>query len=77
MGIREKIRNLLTVFFPGKKYPVYATCLTCGEKTYLPFTCPYCGNYFCGKHHLPFNHNCKNIAEWKNQPSSSSGKKNS
>jgi predicted nucleic acid binding AN1-type Zn finger protein len=32
---------------------------------YLPFHCDYCDQYFCGKHRLPFEHNCKNISEWK------------
>jgi predicted nucleic acid binding AN1-type Zn finger protein len=75
MGFWETIRTFIRGVFPKKKYLVYANCATCGENTYLPFTCPYCGDYFCGKHHLPFNHNCKNISEWKNQSAPSSGKK--
>jgi predicted nucleic acid binding AN1-type Zn finger protein len=74
MGIREKIRDFLLVFSPKKKYPVHAICSACGEDAYLPFSCSYCGHYFCGKHHLPFNHDCKNIDAWRNQPASS-GKK--
>jgi predicted nucleic acid binding AN1-type Zn finger protein len=75
MGIREKIRHIVAGLYPKKKYPVYADCSCCGEKTYLPFTCPYCGEYFCGRHHLPFNHECKNIREWKKQGPPFSGKK--
>jgi Zn-dependent protease len=36
-------------------------CDQCGQETFLPFQCPYCGGYFCGQHRLPENHNCKKI----------------
>ena len=29
----------------------------------LPFKCKYCGKYFCSKHRLPENHNCKPFKE--------------
>lgn len=75
MGIRGKIKGFFKGLSPKKNYPVYANCSTCGKNTYLPFTCPYCGGCYCGTHHLPFNHDCKNIGAWKNQSSPSSGKK--
>jgi hypothetical protein len=28
---------------------------------YMPFKCPFCGGYYCGKHRLPENHICKNM----------------
>jgi len=42
-------------------------CEICGEEISgaAAFTCNYCGGVFCPKHRLPFNHACKNIAEWK------------
>lgn len=42
-------------------------CEICGEEISggSAFTCNYCGGVFCPEHRLPFNHNCKNIAEWK------------
>lgn len=33
-------------------------CQKCGQETFLPFKCPYCGNYFCVEHRLPENHEC-------------------
>lgn len=33
-------------------------CKQCGAETYMPFKCPYCGQYFCVEHRLPENHNC-------------------
>jgi Zn-dependent protease len=32
-------------------------------EVYMPFRCPYCGNFFCAEHRLPENHNCQEI--WK------------
>ena len=42
-------------------------CEICGEEISggSAFTCNYCGGVFCPKHRLPFNHACKNLAEWK------------
>lgn len=36
-------------------------CSYCGEEVYLPFKCPYCGQYFCAEHRLPENHNCPEL----------------
>jgi Zn-dependent protease len=36
-------------------------CGQCGEETFLPFQCPYCGGYFCGQHRLPENHDCEKM----------------
>lgn len=33
-------------------------CGQCGAETYMPFKCPYCGQYFCVEHRLPENHDC-------------------
>ena len=33
-------------------------CQKCGQETFLPFRCPYCGDYFCSEHRLPENHAC-------------------
>ena len=36
-------------------------CQKCGEETFLPSKCPYCGGYFCTEHRLPENHECPNL----------------
>lgn len=36
-------------------------CERCGQDTFLPFKCPYCGLYFCTEHRLPENHQCEAI----------------
>ena len=33
-------------------------CRKCGQETFLPFRCPYCGDQFCSEHRLPENHGC-------------------
>jgi Zn-dependent protease len=33
-------------------------CRKCGQETFLPFQCPYCGDQFCSAHRLPENHGC-------------------
>ncbi len=33
-------------------------CRMCGQETFLPFRCPYCGDMFCIEHRLPENHSC-------------------
>ena len=33
-------------------------CRKCGQETFLPFRCPYCGDQFCTAHRLPENHEC-------------------
>jgi Zn-dependent protease len=33
-------------------------CRKCGQETFLPFRCPYCGDQFCTEHRLPENHGC-------------------
>jgi len=70
MAVLKKIRQFFADLFKKKeKAPVYADCATCGERVYLPYLCNYCHNYYCGKHRLPFNHDCTNIDEWKKRPS--------
>jgi Zn-dependent protease len=36
-------------------------CQKCGQETFLPFQCPYCGDRFCAAHRLPENHACPKI----------------
>jgi Zn-dependent protease len=36
-------------------------CQKCGQETFLPFQCPYCGGKFCTAHRLPENHACPKI----------------
>lgn len=36
-------------------------CQKCQQETFLPFKCPYCGNYYCAEHRLPENHQCQQI----------------
>ena len=69
MGIISRIKAFVYGFFKKKEYPLYETCAFCGERSYLPFHCEYCNQYFCDKHRLPFDHNCKNIDQWKKRPS--------
>jgi Zn-dependent protease len=38
-------------------------CHYCNAEVYMPFRCPYCGNFFCAEHRLPENHKCPEI--WK------------
>ncbi len=33
-------------------------CQKCGQETFMPFKCPYCGGQFCSEHRLPENHSC-------------------
>jgi len=33
-------------------------CQKCGQETFLPFQCRYCGDRFCVAHRLPENHAC-------------------
>ena len=33
-------------------------CRKCGQETFLPFRCPYCGDHFCTEHRLPESHSC-------------------
>lgn len=33
-------------------------CRKCGQETFLPFQCPYCGDQYCTAHRLPENHGC-------------------
>jgi len=37
-------------------------CQKCGEDTFLPFQCIYCGGKFCVAHRLPENHACPKMA---------------
>jgi predicted nucleic acid binding AN1-type Zn finger protein len=68
MGLIGRIRDFFTLPFKKKEYPLYETCAVCGERTYLPFRCEYCNRYYCDRHRLPFDHDCSNIAAWKNRP---------
>lgn len=36
-------------------------CQNCGQETFLPFQCPYCGGQFCSLDRLPENHSCPKI----------------
>lgn len=36
-------------------------CQKCGEETFLPFQCVYCGGQFCAAHRLPENHDCPKL----------------
>jgi Zn-dependent protease len=36
-------------------------CQKCQKEVFLPFKCPYCGDYFCSEHRLPENHECPRI----------------
>lgn len=36
-------------------------CRKCGQETFLPFRCPYCGDQFCAEHRLPESHKCPRI----------------
>jgi Zn-dependent protease len=36
-------------------------CQKCGEDTFLPFQCIYCGGQFCATHSLPENHDCPKL----------------
>jgi Zn-dependent protease len=36
-------------------------CEKCGQDTFMPFQCPYCGGQFCSAHRLPENHSCPKI----------------
>lgn len=68
MGIIGRIRTFFANLLPKKEYPLYETCAFCGERSYLPFHCEYCNQYFCDRHRLPFDHDCKNLNEWKKRP---------
>lgn len=70
MGFIKKITGFFTKPFRKKEYPVHAHCSVCGERVYLPFFCDHCHKYFCGKHRLPFDHDCENIEDWKKRPDS-------
>jgi predicted nucleic acid binding AN1-type Zn finger protein len=68
MGLGEFVRRFFSRLLGKKEYPVHETCAVCGERVYLPFHCEYCGKYFCDKHRLPFDHDCRNIDAWKKKP---------
>ena len=68
MGILDKLRALFSGFFKKNEYPLHETCAVCGKRVYLPFHCEYCGLYFCDRHRLPFEHDCRNIDAWKKHP---------
>jgi len=68
MGPVATVRRFLSRVLGKKEYPVYETCAVCGERVYLPFHCEYCNKYYCDKHRLPFDHDCKNIGQWKRKP---------
>jgi Zn-dependent protease len=36
-------------------------CEKCGQETFLPFQCAYCGGQFCTAHRLPENHDCQKM----------------
>ncbi|MFA4826552.1 MAG: AN1-type zinc finger protein [Methanoregula sp.] len=65
MGILASIVTFFKKRFGKKPPPLHEDCAFCGERVYLPFHCEYCHRYFCGRHRLPFEHDCKNIRDWK------------
>jgi len=36
-------------------------CQKCGQETFMPFRCTYCGGQFCSAHRLPETHDCPRI----------------
>ena len=46
------------LLFTMKRRDRHMKCRKCGQETFLPFRCPYCGDQFCSEHRLPENHNC-------------------
>jgi hypothetical protein len=46
-----------------------ATCSYCSNEELLPFTCSYCNEKFCRRHHLPEKHSCKGLtkAKWQSK----------
>jgi len=40
-----------------------AKCSICAEEELLPFTCSYCSETFCRKHHLPEKHGCTGLTK--------------
>jgi len=38
-------------------------CQKCQKEAFLPFKCPYCGEYFCSEHRLPENHECPQMEQ--------------
>jgi Zn-dependent protease len=38
-------------------------CQKCQKEVFLPFKCPYCGDYFCSEHRLPENHECPQMEQ--------------
>jgi predicted nucleic acid binding AN1-type Zn finger protein len=61
----DRIARFFSRLFGKKEYPLYETCAVCGERVYLPFRCEYCHRFYCDRHRLPFDHNCRHIGEWK------------
>jgi len=56
---REKCLNPSMVW--NRKAHAVMKCKQCGQETFLPFQCQYCGGYFCSQHRLPENHGCEKI----------------
>ena len=44
--------------YARKRRTLNMKCQRCGQETFLPFQCPYCGGQFCAAHRLPENHSC-------------------
>ncbi len=57
--LRETYKRLFHVL--ALKGANSMNCQKCGQETFLPFQCPYCGDKFCSVHRLPENHNCSQI----------------
>ena len=68
MGLGDRIARFFSGLTKKKEYPLHEICAVCGEQVYLPFFCEYCHKYYCDRHRLPFDHNCKNIDQWKKRP---------
>ncbi len=40
-------------------------CAYCGGEESMPFTCKFCGLFYCANHHLPENHECIGLEKFK------------
>ena len=42
-------------------------CAQCSSPMAMPFICKFCGERFCGNHHLPENHGCLGLVKFKGE----------
>lgn len=57
----------------SRSFKLFANCVECGKREYMPFKCNYCGEYFCGEHILPTKHNCPGLDAWRGKKPPRSG----